>query len=381
MRILRVFPTFQDKLLYGEHYIAKELKNEGIYTTFLTSDKYLNVWKKYGINEDPSGKYKREDFDIIRINSWFPMEKALFKNPIKIIKYCFYSNFDHLHLYGMGNFNTILILWMSIFFKSKTSKILISDHTDNRTHLRSGFFANLYHGFFRLNYFFLQNKVNKYIVFSEVGKNVLTLRYGIKLLKFQIIPLGYDSTKFSVNSNFKNTTHKFNIGFAGKITKSKKIDFLMNVIEKLPFKSQISLNIVGLLEGDDYCGELMNLASKLNYEINFYPIANAIELAKFYNKMDILVFPGGISITTIEASGCGTSVIIYKSLPNLDERVSFERGKLFETEKELIESIDLYFQNPINELERKRIASITEGLYSWKNVVKKYKSLFIENGK
>ncbi len=43
MKIGRVYGTFQVDFKYTEHYLAEELSKINYETTFITSDKYLNL--------------------------------------------------------------------------------------------------------------------------------------------------------------------------------------------------------------------------------------------------------------------------------------------------------------------------------------------------
>jgi glycosyltransferase involved in cell wall biosynthesis len=119
------------------------------------------------------------------------------------------------------------------------------------------------------------------------------------------------------------------------------------------------------------------LSKKITFEVEFRPFASSEELVKFYNHIDLAIYPGGISITTIEASGSGTPVIIYKSIVGLEERVSFGRGELFDTKEELKANIEKYF-NLIKEkkIDNEYISQKTKELFSWEKISKDYLKLY-----
>ena len=142
--------------------------------------------------------------------------------------------------------------------------------------------------------------------------------------------------------------------------------------------------IVGYNQENVYCQHLSTLAEKSNFEIEFRPFANSKDLADFYNHIDLAIYPGGISITTIEASGSGAPVVIYESIEGLQERVQFERGKLFKTKDELLIHLTHYFNLfKTNKINNKEIAMITKNNFSWEIVSKKYYELYKKgkNGK
>jgi glycosyltransferase involved in cell wall biosynthesis len=93
----------------------------------------------------------------------------------------------------------------------------------------------------------------------------------------------------------------------------------------------------------------------------------------------LAIYPGGVSITTIEASGCGTPIIIYKSISGLEERVQFGRGKLFETKNELENYINYYYDLYLdNNIDNENISLKTKENFSWEMVSKEYYKLYKE---
>ncbi|MCF1716384.1 glycosyltransferase family 4 protein [Flavihumibacter sp. RY-1] len=371
MKIARVFPTFQTDFKYTEHYLAKELKKEGHQTIFVTSDRYLSSWKKYLKSVNPAGVYSYEDYIVYRLKSFFPGEKAIFKEISKCYNLIFKNSVDVIHILGIGTFTTALVLFLSKFKHGSNARILISDHTDVRTHTREGLFANIYYKVLRLLFNLLGGKVYKIITFSNGSVEVLSKRFGIPKNRFSVIPLGYDQDKFYLKRN-NSKSNKFTIGFAGKIDPKKRIDFLLNCVNELPFAHDVHIIIAGITS-DSYSQKIRSISKKSIFSSELVPFFETEQLADFYNSIDLAVYPGGISITTIEASACGTPVIIFKSIEGLEERVSFGRGLLFESEDELKNAISHYYQLWKNsEIDNKRISEITKEFYSWSNIKNKY---------
>lgn len=373
MKILRVYPTFQSKLLYTEHYLAKEFKKIGIETTIISSDKYPITWKKYLDKTEKAGEYKYDNYNLIRLKSIFPVEKAFFIELNKLKKILYDDKYDVFHLYGLGTFSTLIILCILKMNGFKNiPPIIISDHSDTRTNKYSGIFAKLYHYFFSLFLGLYKDKISKVIVFDTVGVKILSKKYNLQENKFKIIPLGFDQDNFFFDIDKKNKSDKFIIGYAGKIEPSKRIDFLFSIIESMPIKENIKVIIVGIRE-DKYSNELKKIASNVSFEIEFKPIMQPFDLNLFYNYVDLCVFPGGISITTIEASACGTPVIIYESIENLEIRVSNNRGKLFKKGEELFDYINYYFELYKNKnINNESIAEFTKENFAWESIKNEY---------
>lgn len=376
MKIARLFPNFQTNLKYTEHYLAKELSENGHKTTFVTSDKYLDHIKKYIEQEDSAGYYTYKYFDLYRLKSILLVDKSIIIEVRKLYRLLFKSNFEVFHFLGIATFTTFTALWLHFLSRNKTP-IVISDHSDSRTHVREGKIAELFYFFFRINVGLLSKRIYKYITFSEASAELLSKRFKIAKNKFQIIKLGYDQDNYRYAPKHKNNSSKLIIGYAGKISESKRIDFLIRTIDNLSIKDRIKLIIVGYNDNNPYCLSLKELAENRHFEIEFRPFATSVELSEFYNYIDLAIYPGGISITTIEASGCGTPVIIYKSIEGLEERISHDRGVLFDTEEELKDYIVKYFcLSKENKIDNSYIAKKTKEQFSWKKISKDYLKLY-----
>lgn len=376
MKIGRVFPNFQTDLKYTEHYLARELSSDGHQTVFITSDKYLSSWRMYLSRIQKSGEYQYKDYVVIRLKSYFPFEKAIFKNPFHLKRLLFDSDFDVLHLSTLGTFSTMMVLWLTLLNKDSHPPIVISDHTNTISHSREGLFAKFYYIFFKWQFKILKNQIERVITFSDVGIDILSKRFGISKEKFTAIPLGYDQNTYFCEPSEKNKDKKLVVGYAGKITRQKRVDLLMEKLNNSGLADKVKLIIVGMTDSP-YCHQLREIGKRVSYEVEFRAFMNPEKLAQFYNFIDLAVFPGGISITTIEASGCGTPIILYKSIANLDNRVENGRGKLFETEEELGSLLEYYYDQYKNNLiDNKRIAEVTMLSSSWRKIKNEYLNIY-----
>ena len=117
---------------------------------------------------------------------------------------------------------------------------------------------------------------------------------------------------------------------------------------------------------------LIALAETHNVRTEFLPLLNPTELADLYAKADLAVFPGSISITTLEANGCGLPVIVYESIEGLQDRVSDGRGELFSTDDELVSALKKYHQQKATQgIDHVSIKTMSMK-YSWENIAKIY---------
>lgn len=379
MKIGRVFPTFQTDLLYTEHYLAKELKREGHETVFITSDRYMPMWDKYIKRKDGPGYFEFENYNVFRLKSWFPLQKAIFKSPINLLRIIENQHFDILHLYGLGTFTTLQVLLFSMIRGKNFPPIVISDHSDVRTHKREGWHARLFYLFFAFILRILGSCIKAVITFDIKSEELLKKRLKLKGKIFKIIPLGYDQDIYRFNKSIKNTEQQIVFGYAGKIDAKKRVDVLIKILIDSKIANSSKLIVVGSTD-DDYNQSLKKIAANAKVEVEFRPFASKEELSDFYNYIDVAVYPGGISITTIEANGCGTPVILYKSIPNLESRIENGRGVLFETEQELERALYHYYRLYQNsDIDNKSIEMATREKYSWNKIKSQYKDIYQKN--
>ncbi len=378
MKICRVYSTLQVDLFYSEHYLAKQFSVKGHSTTFITSDKYLKSWAPFLKDRSPAGYYKYRYFDVFRLRAFFPLEKTIFMNWIYVYRRIFNQGFDIVHIYGLGTFTTYIVVLLSLF-SPKPPPILVSDHTDTRTHKRSGTFANLYYALMRTLYSLFKERISAIVVFNKTGQELISKRFQIsEPKKFKVIPLGFDAQTFNYQPEQKNTKSKFVIGYAGKVDRKKRVEVLIRAINDCRYKSEIICHIVGVDNHEDpYIIKLCELAENFQLNATFHKLKPASELAKFYNYIDLAVFPGGISVTTIEANACGIPIILYESINDIEHRVEHGRGKIFRKYEELVEFIEYYYlKYRANEISSEDIAAVTEDRVSWDFLSREYLELY-----
>lgn len=376
LKICRFFPVFQDDFWYTEHYIAKELNREGIRTTFVTSNRYRKSWSNYISRYHPAGYYNYEHYDVVRLNALFPFEQIIFINWYKLYKLLFKNGNSVIHIYGYGSIGTLQVFILSLFSGKNRPSLLISDHSSPVNSAREGKISDMFYYILRIMLNLFKDRYNYIITFSNVGVQILSSRFKIPKEKFRVIPLGYDQDTYYYRSGIKNTDPKFIIGFAGKINPLKRLDFLISCLGQKEFRNKVRLIIVGMTV-DSYCNSLRSLADKTGLETDFRPFSDKNTLALFYNYIDLAVFPGDISITTIEANGCGTPVLIYESIEGLSERVTDGRGLLFKNDFEFTEQIRSYIRMyEKDEIDNARIEEATKIKYSWRVIKELYKDIY-----
>lgn len=353
MKILRIHQHLPENALYSEYYIAKYLNQHYIQTTFLTANNKIKT-KYYE-------SFKIKIIKSINIkNHYIPFDKNIFNLKLKDYKF--------IHISGISNIFSIILYSLIIFQKPKKSKIIFSDHS-NPNYSKYNFIIKVYYTFLHLLLFLTRDNIQAIITVNNDNYDLISARYSKLKSIIHVIPLGYDSEYFFFNPLLKNNSPQFIIGFAGKIEPRKNIELLITGIGLSKYKSNIILEIVGGNKNNDYLKNLHVIAKENKINIIFHEfINNPTDLNIFYNYIDLAIYPGSISITTLEASGAGTPVILYNSIKGLDDRVSDGRGSLFNTIDELARLIDDYFEKKINN----NLISNNSLKYSWNNIIKRY---------
>lgn len=155
----------------------------------------------------------------------------------------------------------------------------------------------------------------KIIVPSKSYATFIQEEYSIVAEKLLVYPSG------GVNQdNFKLLGIKRDkklLGYAGRLIKSKNIDIIIQTLVYLP---EYYLEIVG--DGNQKAS-LVELVNKLGLtdRVNFLPPINQTELAVWFNKINILVYPSdseSLGLVPIEAMSCGALVVLSAIPPFIE---------------------------------------------------------------
>lgn len=169
--------------------------------------------------------------------------------------------------------------------------------------------------------------------------------YGKKAIKkpnFYIVPNGIDLKQFAFNDNkrreIRDKLHiaydEFVIGHVGRFTEAKNHKFLINLFAEYHAEYP---NSRLLLIGD---GELFDVVKeqceKLKVEKSVIMLGSRNDAEKFYQAMDVFVFPSlweGLGIVAIEAQANGLPCIVSDNVPG-EAIMSSECSVLSLNEKE-----------------------------------------------
>jgi len=179
-------------------------------------------------------------------------------------------------------------------------------------------------------------------------------------------------------NNFpKKATRKFEnqIIYAGRLSKEKGIDTLLDAAEHLP--AEYNLLIAGIGPEEEKVRNLANSKTNVHY-LGYQSKQNTISLIR---GSDLVIQPSlmeGISSTLLEAMGCGTCILASNVGGNVEIIENNKTGVLIEPDnvEKLLDKISYLLRE--NE---KRSAMAANGLktvvkYDWKQVGKLYLGIY-----
>ena len=376
MKILRIWPSFQTELKYHDHYLSEIMQEHGVETTFLSSDKVDREFLPFLDDKIvKSGEDSYKGSRIIRLKSIEFMRKPFVTEIGELYRELCKKNYNLIHIYGIGNPITFLTLAILKLCK-KNVPVIINDHS-NPNLKNMSIIGNMY---YKINVFLfskLSNQVELIITPNLASNDFVRKHYGLKKERMRIIPLGYDSDIFTRDMDVKNKSDNLIIGFAGKVLPGKNLELLLDVLSEIN-NNDIDCEIIGFSEPEtEYQQSLRTYAKNCSVNVSFKPlIRDAKKLAKLYNYIDLAVFPGSVSITTVEANGCGTPVVLYRSIEGLEDRVEGDRGYLFNKKDELKKCI-LYYKKmkEIKMIPNLKIEKQSKK-YSWQELSQKYLEIY-----
>ena len=226
----------------------------------------------------------------------------------KIIKECLSTSFNQAIFIGDMN---ILSTWIGLIIcRLRNKKTILWTH---------GFYGkeNFIKRYLRIIFYSIGNK---YLVYEQRGKKLM-IDAGFNSSKIFVIynSLDYElQKKYFENYQKNNLKREFNffknpklktILFLGRLTSVKKIDLLINSINKLNSK-RVHFNL--LIIGAGPQENLLKKISKKGLEkgwIYFYgKTYNESELSKLIYSSDLMVSPGNTGLNAVHALSYGTPV-------------------------------------------------------------------------
>ncbi|KPI56685.1 glycosyl transferase [Clostridioides difficile] len=327
------------------------------------------------------------NFPVVGMSDSMPYESTRYKDlnidMINRLKYQFKVNIDK----AMNDFKPELIichhLYLLTAFVRETVKDIKVMAICHGTCLRQLNTIDLEKEYIISNI----RKLDLIFALHENQKYDIIKTFGVSENKVVVIGSGYNDDIF-YNKNYNVKDDKIKIVFAGKICKSKGLVPFIKAISKLKYrKDSIEVNFAGTGSDIESYNEIVKLASKSPFKINFLGKLEQRELAELFNRSQIFVLPSfyeGLPVVVLEALSCGTDVITtdilgvkewigseindsgkieYVPLPFMEKEGIPKDEELYVFENNLYNSIDSKIQSLLNKSNKK--TSINMSKKTW----------------
>lgn len=171
---------------------------------------------------------------------------------------------------------------------------------------------------------------------SKYFKNVLIKNFGISEDKIYEYPSGGINTSLFQPASVEKTELFFYVGFVSRLDFGKGWDVLVEAIKIIREQNLIkNLKVIVIGEGCQK-EELLNMIQEYHLEETIKYLGNIehVELPKYYNDMDVFVFPTqreeSLGLVGLEAMSCGIPVIGSNNA-GLKDYINNNNGFLFDT--------------------------------------------------
>lgn len=308
MKILHITGYYNKYVSYQENLLPKgerEYKNNVYIITSNTKPRY------YG-----AGYYDRNvEWDcipIIRLKTWFLLKKSwpIIYVPLKLIRRI---NPSVIFLHDVNPY-TIQILLMSKIGLLKGVKLFFDCHSevgkDNKN-----FAIRKYNLFMKYFFKLFGGNIYKYYGVAPECCEFIENVYKVPTKKIKLLPLPSIKNLLS-NSEVNNVKEKYSLALdktillhSGKLPGNKLTNIVLDALTLLS-DADFQLVITGSIE-DSFRLKYEHLLQQSNVLILGWLSPN--ELRDVISASDILVQPGSLSNTFIDALCCGTAIILNET--------------------------------------------------------------------
>ena len=323
MKIVHIVDYLMPTMGYQEFILPKfNAMNNNVDVYILTGNKYYpipnyeNTWKKFLGNRN--FKPKNEIINkvkIIRDKILFEIEKRPWISNLEInlknIKP------DIIMCHGTTSFSSI----RSVFLAKKMNIPIFLDNHMVFSIAKKNLFGKFY--YFILRKFFskfIENNSN--IIFGvtkETCKYLIDME-GYSKKKIKLLPLGTDSSIFFPKKKFNK---KKNIIIqTGKLNPDKRPDLLARAVIIL-LEQGFNLKLIYYGSGEKNLIQIIkDLFRKkgLISNLQFKNFQSYQKLGNIYNSADVVVFPFGTSLSSIDSAFCGTPVVMTNDIASKEKQ-------------------------------------------------------------
>lgn len=269
---------------------------------------------------------------VIRLPYWFKISKG-FISPQSLIYFIKNVKNNDLVILNIPNFEGLFLAVIAKVFKKKIISIF---HC--QVFLKGNLLTKMINFSLNISVLIQLHLSNKIVVYTK--DYISSLPYFQKLLNkiIDILPPIEKSTidKKLSKTLFKSKQNNIWIGFAGRISHEKGIEYLVQSIKRLYIKYKNIVFVAAGPYGKDVVGEnnyykkIIELLKRYKIKYLFLGNLNNNQLTTFYKSINVLVLPSinqteAFGMVQAEAMLCGTPVIA-SNLPGV--RVPIQLTKM-----------------------------------------------------
>ena len=373
MKIVITVEEFDPNKGYLEYYLARELTKLGHRVCVFT----------FGWSKSVLRTMLKEGFEVVSVPH-IAVVNSYHMPSLSGVAYI--TNFvkeekpDIIHCQPL--FSPLSLLFISCSRLSRhqiVGSLITGEYSINST------IANLKYDFIKtIIEQYVKNKVDSFFAISDEWKELLTHLFNIPHQKIVVIPLGADSELFEFDEKARTKVRNLLglsaedviVVYSGKIVQTKELHVLVEAIAPIIRQNRnVKLLIVGKGESS-YIKYLKELCSNFNISNNviFHPSVHRTRLPDIYSASDIAVWPGGPSISIVEAASVGLPIIIKRSAITKytlqhDNGFTFKQGNISELREYL--RILIHNEKMRKDMGR-RSRSLVEQKLNWRSVALQY---------
>lgn len=367
MKILHITDYFNENVAYQENLLTVGQKELGHEVSVLTSNLLIEIPSTKGARKTKTGFFFDKGVKIIRCPYVFEIKKNSLLYFRKVFFNLISESPDYIFIHDKG-----LYMFSIIFYKifiNPTVILRMDFHSDYSNSLNSRF-GKIYHKSFRLFFHLFGYFFDKYyFIAPEMGKFIHEV-YNLPKNKTQLLRLPGDegqSTKFTKNflRNKWNLREDYiYIIHSGKLPEGKKTLELIKAIKKF----DLCLILCGSIDNTKD-GILLKKLIEEEEKVKFIGWVNPEDLRELIKCSDVMVQPGSLSNTFVEAVCIGTPLILSNT-PQANDLISSGNGILINGSSSVV-NIEIAIENFLRNIDvYKENSKKNKELFNYKTIAK-----------
>lgn len=310
MRIVHVTGYFVENMAYQENLLPVGQVELGHEVYILTGKNEPD----FGFNT--TSRYRKEEVflykgvTVQRLNHYFEPKN---KGPVLrgVTKHLNRIQPDVVFVHGIG-----LAFISCLFYKLFNPSIYLQfDCHSTMSNSLNSTIGPLYHWFFKILFSVSKSKFDRIFAVSPESFSFLQEIYGLEESSITLLPLPGDTSLLPLSLEIRLRVRQqlglkktdFVLIHTGKLPGDKRTESLLRVFSNLPIEN-VHLLIAGSIDKEFMA--VLRKFSDINRNITYLGWVSAEKLRELFIAADILVQPGSLSNTFIDAICCGLPVIL-----------------------------------------------------------------------